>query len=150
MKVAETLGATGLVALVLIALGATGCAQANQPAPRTAMSPPAMKMTTEIPASVTTPAEVETRLGTLRFVDGVPTEETAEKIWDNQDFSRAVESMIMTTPTASLQGFRRGIQKWGPDNETMARVSAELASRGSIKILTMTAIPIDDFIAGFG
>ena len=38
----------------------------------------------------------------------------------------------------------------GPDNETMARVSAELASRGSIKILTMTAIPIDDFIASFG
>ena len=38
----------------------------------------------------------------------------------------------------------------GPDNETMARVSADLASRGSIRILTMTAIPIDDFIAGFG
>jgi uncharacterized protein with GYD domain len=38
----------------------------------------------------------------------------------------------------------------GPDNEAMARVSVELASRGSIKILTMTAIPIDDFIASFG
>ena len=38
----------------------------------------------------------------------------------------------------------------GPDNETMARVSADLASRGSIRILTMTAIPIDDFIASFG
>lgn len=38
----------------------------------------------------------------------------------------------------------------GPDNETMARVSAELASRGSIKIMTMSAIPIDDFIASFG
>jgi uncharacterized protein with GYD domain len=37
----------------------------------------------------------------------------------------------------------------GPDNETMARVSAELASRGSVKIMTMTAIPIDDFIASF-
>ena len=38
----------------------------------------------------------------------------------------------------------------GPDNQTMARVSAELSSRGSVKILTMTAIPIDDFIASFG
>ena len=38
----------------------------------------------------------------------------------------------------------------GPDNETMARVSADLSSRGSIRILTMTAIPIDDFIASFG
>lgn len=35
----------------------------------------------------------------------------------------------------------------GPDNATMMRVSAELASRGSVKILTMPAISIDDFIA---
>ena len=38
----------------------------------------------------------------------------------------------------------------GPDNETMARVSAELASRGTLKILTMAAMPIDSFIASFG
>ncbi|MCI0529155.1 MAG: GYD domain-containing protein [Nitrospira sp.] len=37
----------------------------------------------------------------------------------------------------------------GPDHQTMVRVSAELASRGSVKILTLAAIPIDDFIAGF-
>jgi uncharacterized protein with GYD domain len=34
-----------------------------------------------------------------------------------------------------------------PDNETIARVSAELASRGSIKLMTLAAIPIDNFIA---
>ena len=32
------------------------------------------------------------------------------------------------------------------DNTTIARVSAELASRGSIKITTLPAIAIDDFI----
>jgi uncharacterized protein with GYD domain len=36
-----------------------------------------------------------------------------------------------------------------PDNRTIARVSAELSSRGSVRILTMAAIPIDEFIAGF-
>ncbi len=35
-----------------------------------------------------------------------------------------------------------------PDNQAIARVSAELASRGSIKIMTLSAIPIDEFIAG--
>lgn len=35
-----------------------------------------------------------------------------------------------------------------PDLNTIARVSAELASRGSVKIQTLAAIPIDDFIAG--
>jgi uncharacterized protein with GYD domain len=34
-----------------------------------------------------------------------------------------------------------------PDNATMMRVSAELASRGSVKMLTMSAMPMDDFIA---
>jgi uncharacterized protein with GYD domain len=37
----------------------------------------------------------------------------------------------------------------GPDAQTLARVSAELASRGTLKVLTMAAIPIDEFIATF-
>jgi uncharacterized protein with GYD domain len=36
----------------------------------------------------------------------------------------------------------------GPDTDTMLRVSVEMGARGSVKILTMPAIPIDDFIAG--
>lgn len=36
-----------------------------------------------------------------------------------------------------------------PDNPTIARVSAELSSRGSIRLQTLPAIPIDDFIAKF-
>ncbi|GBD20910.1 hypothetical protein HRbin28_01359 [bacterium HR28] len=34
-----------------------------------------------------------------------------------------------------------------PDNETVARVSVELGARGTVKLMTMPAIPIDDFIA---
>ena len=33
-----------------------------------------------------------------------------------------------------------------PDNETMTRVSVELSSRGSMRPITLAAIPIDDFI----
>ena len=33
-----------------------------------------------------------------------------------------------------------------PDNLTIARVSAALASRGTVRIVTLPAIPIDDFI----
>jgi uncharacterized protein with GYD domain len=35
-----------------------------------------------------------------------------------------------------------------PDNLTVARVSAELSSRGSVRIITLPAIPIDEFISG--
>jgi uncharacterized protein with GYD domain len=34
-----------------------------------------------------------------------------------------------------------------PDNKTIGRVSIELGSRGTIKITSMAAIPIDEFIA---
>jgi uncharacterized protein with GYD domain len=34
-----------------------------------------------------------------------------------------------------------------PDENTMARVSLELSSRGTAKYETLSAIPIDDFIA---
>lgn len=34
-----------------------------------------------------------------------------------------------------------------PNNETIAKVSIELGARGTIKILSMAAIPIDEFIA---
>ena len=34
-----------------------------------------------------------------------------------------------------------------PDNETIARVSIELGARGTIKIISMAAVPIDEFIA---
>ena len=33
-----------------------------------------------------------------------------------------------------------------PDNETVARVSVMMSSRGSFRIQTMAAVPMDDFI----
>lgn len=34
-----------------------------------------------------------------------------------------------------------------PDNAIMAKVSVEMSARGTIRIQTLSAIPIDDFIA---
>jgi len=34
-----------------------------------------------------------------------------------------------------------------PDNETVVRISVELSSRGSMRIMTLTAIPTDEFIS---
>lgn len=35
----------------------------------------------------------------------------------------------------------------GPDTATMLRVAVEMGSRGSVRIMTMPAVPIDEFIA---
>ena len=39
----------------------------------------------KIPEKIMTPDKVETRIGTLNFVDGVPTAETTQKVYDNLD-----------------------------------------------------------------
>ncbi|MGB5322134.1 DUF1254 domain-containing protein, partial [Lutimonas sp.] len=103
-------------------------------------APKTYKMTTQTPPGVLIPDEVDTRLGKLEFFDGVPTAETAQKIWDNQDFSRAVECMIMNTPAASLVGFRRGIREYGPDNETAIWWKDRLDSKGLLLTGNTTVI----------
>lgn len=87
-------------------------------AQETVESAPQMKLTTEIPAGIAAPDEIETRFGTLKFTDGFPTEDTAQKIYDQLDFQRAVQSVLLTTPGASLMAFRNGIREFGEDNKT--------------------------------
>jgi hypothetical protein len=51
---------------------------------------------------------VQTRLGTLRFVDGVPTAETTRLAYDNLDFLRGVEVFLNFIPATSIEALRRG------------------------------------------
>jgi uncharacterized protein with GYD domain len=37
-----------------------------------------------------------------------------------------------------------------PDNATISRVSVELGARGSVQMMTMAAIPLDEFIGRVG
>jgi hypothetical protein len=55
---------------------------------------PKMEMTTDIPASITAPDKVETRIGTLNFKDGFPDDGTVKKVYDNLDFQRAVQAYL--------------------------------------------------------
>jgi len=80
------------------------------------MKAPKMEMTTPIPAQITTPDSVETRLGTLKFFDGFPDEPTVEKVMDNLDFSRGVQAFLNAMPGASLVGMRAGFRKLGATN----------------------------------
>jgi len=81
-----------------------------------AQQKPKMKMTTEIPESITTPDTVETRIGTLKFFDGIPTKKTAELVYDNLDFLRGVETFLNGIPAASIEGMRLGAVSLGATN----------------------------------
>ena len=77
------------------------------------------KMTTSIPENITTPDQVETRLGTLNFFDGLPDEATVEKVYDNLDFMRGVEVFLNTMSAASTLANIEGLRSVGADNQTV-------------------------------
>ena len=80
---------------------------------------PKMKMTTEIPESITTPDRVETRIGTLEFFDGIPTKKTAELVYDNLDFMRGVQAFLDGMPAASIYAMCNGLLEGaGVDDQT--------------------------------
>jgi hypothetical protein len=90
------------------------------------------KMSTEIPASITTPDIVETSLGALRFADGYPDPETVQKVYDNLDFQRAVQSFLNVLPMAQMHGMRSAIRLFGPDNQTVLIAESLLDSRSLV------------------
>ncbi|HZO25555.1 MAG TPA: DUF1254 domain-containing protein [Chloroflexota bacterium] len=75
-----------------------------------------MKMTTDIPTEITSPDAVETRLGTLRFSDGLPDEATVEKVYDNLDFMRGVDVFLNTMSANSMLANIVGLKSIGCDN----------------------------------
>jgi hypothetical protein len=81
--------------------------------------PPEMKMTTDIPDGIATADRLETRIGTLNLIDGVPDKETATKVYDNLDFQRGVQAYLSGIQIASMFAMRRGMLEFGPANETV-------------------------------
>lgn len=77
------------------------------------------RMSTDIPPSILTPDTVETSLGTLRFFDGFPDAATVEKVYDNLDFQRGVQSYLTALPAAAMYATREGYRTFGPDNQTI-------------------------------
>jgi hypothetical protein len=111
IKSITAMAATGLMVAGLTTVGLVSTTWAGEA--------PKMKMTTDIPAAITIANKVETRLGTLRFRDGFPDEETVEKVYENLDFNRGVLAYMATIPGASVHALKRGLTKAGANNQTL-------------------------------
>ena len=66
-----------------------------------------------IPETILTPDVVETRIGTLDFFDGMPSDETVAKAYDNLDFMRGVDTFLNFIPATSIEGMRLGMEDAG-------------------------------------
>jgi hypothetical protein len=78
-----------------------------------------LKMATPIPSDILTPDRVETRIGTLEFLDGFPTEATTEKVYDHLDFTRGVEAFLSTMTGAAQDAVRAGLDQVGAAHGTL-------------------------------
>jgi hypothetical protein len=78
------------------------------------------KFNQKIPEKIMTPDKVESRLGTLDFVDGIPTVDTSAKLFDNLDYMRGVEVFLNFIPATSVEGLRLGSAERGAKTSNQA------------------------------
>jgi hypothetical protein len=62
-------------------------------------------------ARAETPDTVKTRIGTLNFESGYPTEETTRKLFDEMDYQRAVQAYLWAYPAVSFESVRLGAKR---------------------------------------
>ncbi len=70
----------------------------------------------KIPTEIMTPDKVKTRIGELNFYDGIPTEDTLQKVYDNLDFVRGIDVFLNFIPANSVEGIRIGMKSLGVDD----------------------------------
>jgi hypothetical protein len=106
---------TALAAVLAMAVSAPGSAQPLSGPP----ADPQLKFSTPMPPGVASPDKVETRLGTLNFFDGFPDKASAEKLFDNLDFQRAVQAYLLALPPVNQAANRNAVRVLGPANQTI-------------------------------
>jgi hypothetical protein len=105
----------------------------------------AQQKPTDIPASITTPDKVETRIGTMEFKDGMPSKGTLDRVYDNLDFTHAFEAFVNTFQGVNMAAIREANATIGvKDNEII--VFSELMDA---KSLFLTANADTVYFIGF-
>ena len=120
---------TALIGLFVFA--GPGFAKPAAPAVTPAPAARAYQMTTPMPPGVAAPDTVETRLGTLHFVDGFPDPATVDKVFDNLDFQRAVQAYLLALPAVSQAANRNAVRTLGPVNATVPIFEQLMDSRST-------------------
>jgi hypothetical protein len=97
-----------------------------------AMAQDQPKYSAKIPPSITTPNTLETRIGTLKFTDGVPDPDTVQKVYDQVDFSRGIEAFLAGIPAASIHAMCRGLEDIGVKKNQVIGITEDLMDARSL------------------
>ena len=75
---------------------------------------------------------MQTRIGTLKFFDGLPDTETVQKVYDNLDFARGVEAFLSGIPAASVYAACEGLSQAGVKRNSGIGIMADLMDARSL------------------
>jgi hypothetical protein len=87
-----------------------------------------MAVSDETLSSISAPEQLESRLGTLEFTDGVPNAKTAEAAYDQLDFVHGLNAYLNGFPGASTVALRKGLHEAGAEDNSILIFSELMGS----------------------
>ena len=90
-----------------------------------------MTVSNEALRSIATPERFDSRLGALEFADGVPSGETAERVYDQLDFLHALNVYLDGFAGASTYAIRKGFHDVGVEDNSII-IFSELMGAESV------------------
>lgn len=121
----------GIGAIAALAVLLPGAAGAQSPAA-------APKYAPDVPAKITTPETVDTRIGTLHFKNGVPDAATAQKAYDQLDFGRGVDAFLKGMSATSVHALCRGMEDVGVKANQGVGIAEDLLDARSLFLTANT------------
>ena len=98
--------------------------------PALAQNPP--KYSADVPAWITTPDSVETRIGTLKFHNGAPDDETVKLVYDHLDFTRGIDAFLTGIPATSVRAACNGLEQAGIKENEAFGITEDLMDARSL------------------
>lgn len=90
------------------------------------------KYAAKVPPYITTPDNVETSIGTLKFFDGLPDADTVQKVYDNLDRARGMEAFLSGMPAASVYAACEGLSQVGVKRNGSIGIMQDLMDAKSV------------------
>ncbi|MCB1823562.1 MAG: DUF1214 domain-containing protein [Candidatus Competibacteraceae bacterium] len=96
------------------------------------------KYAPDVPAKITTPDTIKTRIGTLRFKDGTPDPATTRLAYDQLDFGRGIDAFLTGMSATSVHALCRGFDEAGIKLNQGIGISADLLDARSLFLTANT------------
>lgn len=142
-----------VLAILAIFIGLMGCNPTSQQGEKKSEKNAVAEVskfsqTTKIPSGITTPNNVSTSIGELKFIDGAPLPETAELVYENLDRMRGVDVFLKCIPAASARQLMEGPKEVGQDKSHKVLIMDELSDSKPLYLTmnssTLYTIPVLD------